>query len=373
MTFTLLSGCLDNSNTDNNIASFEGAIISTVNYDTQSSDLVAIDKEYQATENLNPQGYSDVSFSVGDESLYIINRSGQNNIVKYNQETLGETVWQYSTNNPDIENQNSNPYQVIEKSNNSAYVLRYNTAEIWQINSLAENDSEFKVSEIDLSIFDTDGIPEMVAAAIYNDILYVALQRLTFYSSDQDSYLVAINTEDNSFIDLSPNDESTNALSLNIRNPKEIDLVNNELYIAGVGRWASGDTETQYTGGIEKINLDTFATEVVIDDGNQEIHPYGQVYSVSVFGDSLVFTGYEGWKNVSAYIQSGNSDPIIFDQDLNNKDIRFAKFDTIGQLWVGIADTVNPRTVVYSKNEMGEYEVVQTVLTTLLPNNIIFK
>ena len=377
----LLSGCLDNSNTENQTASFEGALFTTVSSDFSSSDLIAVDNEYQVTETLNPQAFSDVAFSIGTDSLYFINRSGQNNIVKYNQETLGEVVWQYSTNNPDIANQESNPYQVIEKSNEIAYVLRYNTSEIWEVNTKADSDVDFKVSEIDLSSFDADGIPDMVAATIYNNVLYVALQRLTSYAADQSSYLVAFDTNNNNAeIDLSPNDDSTTALTLSVRNPKEIEVINNQLYIAAVGRYAVSDwntgailEETQYVGGIEKINLDTLETEVVVDDGDQVVHPYGQVYSVSVFDTDLVFTGYNFWGSLNTYIQSEGNTPVAFDANINGLDIRFAKFDSVGQLWVGIGDVSNPRTLVYSKNDAEEYEVVQTVFTTLLPNGILFK
>lgn len=378
---SLLAGCIDSDSNDTRTAPLENAAIITVNSDYSSSDLVAVNNNYESYETLTPQAFSDVVFSKGESSLYVINRSGQNNVIKYDQEFMGDIEWQYSTNNADIANQESNPYQVIEKSEESAYILRYNTAEIWQVNTTAESDVDFKVAEIDLSSFDSDGVPEMVAATIYNDILYIALQRLTSYNADQDSYLVAFDTNNNNAsVDLSPNDENTTALVLNVRNPKELEVLGNELYIAAVGRyavsdWNTGDIleETQYVGGIEKINLDSLESEVLVDDGNQVAQPYGQIFSVSVFGSDLVFTGYNSRANLSTYIKSGDDAPVIFSEEINGLDIRFAKFDTVGQLWVGIGDAANPRTLVYAKNEMGEYEVAHTVLTTLLPNNILFK
>ncbi|MEH6344962.1 MAG: hypothetical protein V7785_07755 [Bermanella sp.] len=380
LTAALLGGCLDIDSNDTRTAPLENAAILTVNSDNSSSDLVAVGNDYESFESLNPQAFSDVVLSASDNSVYLINRFGQNNIIKYNSEEMGYVDWQYSTNNPDIANQESNPYQIIEKSSESAYILRYNTGEIWQVNPSAESDSEFKIAEIDLSSFDSDGIPEMVAATLYNDILYIALQRLTFYKSDNDSFLIAIDTSNNSFIDLSENDDNTTAMALNVRNPKELKLVDNELYVVGVGRYAVTDWNTgelleatEYTGGIEKINLDSLTSETIVDDGDQDTHPYGQIYSVSVSGTDLVFTGYNAWGNLNTYIKIGDTSPVIFDEDINGEDIRFAKFDPSGQLWVGIADAVNPRTLVYSKNENNEYEVVQTVLTTLLPSDIIFK
>ncbi len=378
----LLSGCLDDDKTNSEVAAFEGALFTTVSENFGSSDLVSVNADYQTVENLNPQAFSDIALSIGKESLYFINKVGQDNIVKYNQDSIGNIEWQYSTNNPEIANQNSNPYQVIEKSEESAYILRFNTGEIWQVNTTAESDVDFKITEIDLSAFDPDGIPEMVAGTIYNDILYVALQRLTDQKADQSSYLVAFDTNNNnSPIDLSPNDESTTALTLSTRNPKEFEVVGSSLYVASVGRyeildpsnWTVVLEEPQYLGGIEKINLDTLESEVLVDDGDQENHPYGQIYSVSVFDNELVFTGYNSWGSLNTYIQIDDNSPIAFDEEINGLDIRFAKFDTIGQLWVGIGDGANPRTLVYTKNEEGEYEVVQTVLTTLLPNSILFK
>ncbi len=378
---SLLSGCIDLDNDDSRTAPLENAVIITVNSDFSSSDLVAVNNEYESYETLTPQAFSDVVFSKGESSLYVINRSGQNNIIKYDQEFMGDIEWQYSTNNPDIANQESNPYQIIEKSEESAFVLRYNTGEIWEVDTTAESDVDFKIAEIDLSVFDADGTPDMVAGTIYNGILYVALQRLTSYNADQASYLVAFDTNNNNTaFDLSPNDDSTTAMELSVRNPKELEIIGNELYIAAVGRYAVSDWNTgevleeiQYVGGIEKINLDTLESEVLVDDGDQDSHPYGQVYSVSVFDKDLVFTGYNFWGSLNTYIQSGNNAPVTFDENINGLDIRFAKFDAVGQLWVGIGDAANPRTLVYTKNESDEYEISQTVLTTLLPNSILFK
>ena len=377
----LLSGCIDSDSDDARTTPLEKAAIITVDSQFSSSDLVAIDNNYQSHETLNPQAFSDVAFSKGENSVYVVNRFGQNNIVKYDQDSLGDIVWQYSTNNPDILNQESNPYQVVEQSEESAFILRYNTGEIWQVNTTAGSDVDFKITEIDLSEFDTDGIPDMMGAVLHDDILYVALQRLTSFKADQDSYLVAFDTSNgNTPIDLSPDEDSTTAMILNVRNPNEIEIKGNELYIAATGRyaikdWATNDVleEAVYVGGIEKINLNTLISEVIVDDGDQVTQPYGQIFSVSVFESDLVFRGYNSSSNLSVYIKSEDNDPIIFDEEINGLDIRFAKFDTIGHLWVGIGDAANPRTLVYAKNEENEYEVVQTVLTTLLPNSILFK
>ncbi len=376
---SLLSGCILDNDSDANSVPLESAAIITLSEDFGSSDLVAVNTNYDTMESLHPQAYSDVAFSKGEDSVYFINRYGQNNVIKFDQASLGDVKWQYSVNNPDIENQESNPSQVIEQSTENAYILRYGASEIWQVDPNATSDVDFKVSEINLAQFDADGIPDMIAAVIHQDILYVALQRLTISHSDQDSYLIGINTINNQLIDLSPNDDSTLALTLKVRNPKELSLSEGNLYVAGVGRnvqkiWATGEIilEAQYTGGIEKINLATLITEVILDDGDQITHPYGQIYSVDVYGDNVVFTGYGAWKSLNTYIQSGDSTPVSLDADIEGMDIRFAKFDSIGQLWVGIGDTVNPRTLVYSKDNSSQYEIVQTVYTTLLPNSIIF-
>ncbi len=376
---SLLSGCILDEDSDAKYAPLEAAAIITVSEDFGSSDLVAVRYDYGTVDSLHPQAYSDVVISKGENSVYFINRYGQNNIIKFDQARLGDVSWQYSVNNSDVENQESNPHQVIEQSTDNAYVLRYGAAEIWQVNPNAISDVDFKVSEINLAQFDADGIPDMVAAVIHQDILYVALQRLTFGHSDQDSYLVGIDTSTNQLIDLSPNDDSTLAFTLSVRNPKELSLSEDNLYLVGVGRyeeknWTTGEVilETQYTGGIEKINLTSFTSEVILDDGDQTTHTYGQLYSVDVSGGDVVFTGYGAWKSLNTYIQSEGNTPISLDAAIEGMDIRFAKFDLTGQLWVGVGDTVNPRTLVYAKNDSNQYEVVQTVYTTLLPNSIIF-
>ncbi len=370
----LLVGCLDNNDTINNQAKYEGAAIITISDNYQSSDLVTVDSEYESTENLYPQAYSDVSFSGGEDSVYMINKFGANNILKYSQETLGEVVWQYSTNDTDIANQESNPYQVIEASNNTAYVLRFGAGEVWQINTNAETESEFKVAEIDLSEFDDDGIPDMSAAILKDGILYIALQRLTFFSPLQDSLLVAIDTQNNELVDLSPNDDATLALTLQFRNPKEILSNNDKLYVTSTGQLsiAAWGVEAIHTGGIEIVDLTSLNSQILIDNSDLSTYPYGQSYSVAIYGDDIVFTGYNSEEKIDTYLKAGSSAPVFLDSSINGMDVRFAKFDAEGQLWVGIGDKVDPRTLVYTKNASDEYEVTQTVYTTLLPNEIIF-
>jgi len=373
-----LSACFEES--EDNVASYSGAAITLVSSDYSSSDIGLIDESFALTESIFPQAFSDIALSKGKESLYLINRYGQNNIIKFDEASVGEPVWQYSTQGT-IENQNSNPYSLIEANGSNAYVLRYGTGEIWQVDTSAELESEFKLAEIDLSNFDEDGIPDMDGGVIHNDILYVILQRQTYFQANEVGLLIGVDTQTNTLVDLDPNSES-NALTLKTANPSGLQVVGDELFITSWGKNAEKDYDNwpevniteppAYNGGIEIVDLSTLTSELAIDDGTNFL-PYGQIHESDFYDDHFVIRGFDYLTSTSnVYIQIGESTPFVLDETLEGLDIHFSQFDAEGNVWVSIGGTSDHHIRIYSLNQNDEYEVIETIQTSLMPTGIVF-
>jgi len=373
-----LSACFEESK--DNVASYSGAAITLVSSDYSSSDIGLVDESFALTDSHFPQAFSDIALSKGKDSLYLINRYGQNNLIKFDERFVGESVWQYSTQGT-VENQNSNPYSLIEANASNAYVLRYGAGEIWQVNTTAELESEFKLAEIDLSGFDEDGIPEMVGGVIHNEILYVILQRQTYFQANKLGLLIGINTLTNTLVDLDPNSES-NALTLKTANPTDIKLIGDSLYITSWGKNAVKDYSNwpevsiaeapAYNGGIEQVNLDNLNSSIIIDDAG-ELLPYGQIYGSSFYNDITAIRGYDYLTETSnVFIVNDSQSPLVLDDNLKGLDIHFVEFDAEGNIWVGIGGSSNHHIRVYGLNTENEYEIIETIPTSLMPTNIVF-
>ncbi|MCP5326331.1 MAG: hypothetical protein H7A09_08390 [Oceanospirillaceae bacterium] len=269
----------------------DGALLTLTAADYGSSDLAFLSSDLSDLQsNLQPKAYSDIKYQLGNERVYQIGRFDLDYIASVSYDDLIATVsYQYSVNDDGLTG--ANPYTVIEKANNNAYLIRYGSTSIWQINPQASAEEDFKLAEIDLSDFaDADGTPEMADAVLVGDVLYVILQRLEYYDAIHKGLLIAIDTTDNSIIDLDNTAEGTNGLELLVTNPENIQYVNNKLLINAVGRYAAwdGSRDAEYTGGVETINPQTLDQTLIFANNAST----GQTSSCSVYGDKMLLNQY---------------------------------------------------------------------------------
>ena len=57
---------------------------------------------------------------------------------------------------------------------------------------------------------------------------------------------------------------------------------NNLIYVQAMGKSPFGSSPAEYTGGIEAINPDDFATQLILDDGDESNHPFGQILNMAL-------------------------------------------------------------------------------------------
>lgn len=369
---TQLTACNFDSDNQNHSAGCyapnkDGAFIRLVASDYSASDLAFLCQDNTLQSNLAPSAYSDITYQLGAERLYQIGRYELDYIASINYQNLN-VDYQYSVN--DAAQSGANPYRVIEVSTSKAYVIRYGANDIWQINPSATLETNFKEDSIDLSSFSEkeNGKPEMADAVLMDDILYVILQRLDGYDAINKGLLVAIDTNDNSLIDLDAEQEGVNGLELLVTNPSHIQLQNGSLIIDGIGRYAAwdGSRDAEYTGGVEQINLQTFEqTMLYYNDAST-----GQTQDVALSAEFTVLNQYHGYQSNKVLILK-DGETTELDPEKLNGDITFISISPENEIWVGFNDNIDPKIFVYQQTEQG-WNIKSSTSTVLVPKDVLF-
>lgn len=276
------------------------AVGATADYAAASHALIQADAPYTGQTELNPSAQTDVTLSAYGSHFYTIGRFGANTITQYASQAPTQAIWQCSTEGDD---QNSNPYKLIQVADNKAYVLRYGAAKIWIVNpaitSSTQCATDFKIGEIDLSSFDSDTIPEMSDAVWVNNKLYVTLQNLTFFTPEKPGQVAVIDTQTDTLVDMNTQEAGTQAIQLLGYNPQKIqyNATLNQLFVQSVGQYAAwdGSSPALYNGGIDSINLTNHQVQQVVDDVEATTH---QITDMAIVNDQQAyFVGSTGFQN----------------------------------------------------------------------------
>ncbi len=378
---TLLAACSGGSGTSpttpiTSAAGKETAVVATTAADYSSGAVSVLTKDSQgqlsALNNLVPNG-SDLSIAAYGRYFYRINRFGNgNNITKYAIDAPQTSLWQFSVQDSNSSSVSSNPHDMVFVSDTRAYVLRYGSTRAWIVNPAANSEANFKTGELDLSAYGgTDGIPEMDSAVIADGKLFITLQRLEgpVLQPDNISYLAVFDIKTDKEIDVGIAGDTLKGIPLLVRNPTKIlyDRNSDSIYVLGSG---STLPPLKYVGGIEKINATSYKQTLILDDGNNSVHPYGVFFQMALVApDTLYFVGYQGWQNNTLYrlnMVSGKVAATTIPQ-LINGDIADLEVDQQGRLWV--ADDANATVRVIDPVSGDQLDAVYTILN---PEKIVF-
>jgi hypothetical protein len=240
----------------------------------------------------------------------------------------------------------SNPYEMLFVSESKAYILRYGSPDIWIVDPSVSSadEEEFKIGEISLRAYDSDNIPEMVSGLIHDNKLFVIMQAMSSEFIPGDAYMAVIDI----YTDLEINIDSNplKGLALNVKNPIDIDLIGNSIYVTGLGRYGDGGSRApEYTGGIEKINLTDYSSTLLVDDGDDVTHPYGLISSLSLISETQgYFTGYGAWQSVSLF-EFNPSTGVVSATPVTGyagENIQSMGVSPTSELWIGFGDFANP-------------------------------
>ncbi len=232
------------------IATSDYISANTAVYDTQTGTFIA---------SALGQADQDVVVDTDGEYVYFLSRS-LGSIAKYTAAEIGTEpvsgglVWEYSVGPA------SNPYDIVFLES-KAYVIRYGSKEILIVNPDAETEEDFQIGTIDISAYDENGAPEAVYGFVYDNMVYVVLQRLNGYSAEIPGYMLKIDPSTNKIIDLDSETEGVQGMELLVKNPQYFSQNGATVFIGG--HCLGVQTE-----GVQTLNLSdpALAQSILLDE-----------------------------------------------------------------------------------------------------------
>lgn len=301
--------------------------------------------------NLDPDG-SDLSIRGDSEGFFRMGRlfagSDANAVSRYTLEAPGLPISTYSTQDATFPDEGSNPHDILRVNDEKAYVLRYGSPRLWVVNPNAEAEIGFYQGEVDLGAFDSDGVPDMTTGVIAAGRAWVVLQRLTFFSAEQESMIVAIDLATDSIVDLDPSTPAIDGLELPIRNASEIQVSNDGsgLFVLGIGG-ADFDAEfnatPRFDGGLIRIDLADLRIQTILDDGTAENAPYGQFANFTqdhqdnlwLVAGNIDFGAADRLFRIDATTGTASSEGLP--ENTQNIEISTLAASPAGDVWLGLA------------------------------------
>lgn len=352
------------------------AVVATVaaDYSSGAHSVISVVAPRNADNNLLPSDTSDITVAAYGNFFYRVGRYQADHITKFDIAAPAVPIWQYAT--IDSGEDTSNPHDLVFLNSEKAYLIRYEKTKVWIINPSATTQADFKIGELNLSSYgDQDGIPEMSKAVIVNEKLFITMQRLNRddnYTRNT-AYIAVFNTSTDTEINTKvPNADNVKGIPLPIKNPDAIqyNTENNTIYIQGVGGYPGFGTPGEYSGGIATLNPETYTTSMMIDDGDDDNHPYGNISGMVIAsGDKGYFVGYAGYGDNTLYAfdpSTGSVKGAVVDY-LAHKDIGSAAVDQNKMLW--ICNGSDAEVVIINTDHDS---IDEKISTNLNPTKIVF-
>ncbi len=361
--------------------STQTAVVATASPDWSSYavSVVTVDPKAgprTAINDLLPGGNGHTVDAFG-QYYYNIEQFQADSITKVDISAPNTPIWQFSTQDPG-QTDSSNPYQLVFVNSTKAYLIRYGSMTAWIVNPSATTEAAFKIGELDLSAYAVgEGVPKMCAGVIANDKLFILMQRLdeTFCPSNV-AYVAVFDVATDTEINTGMGTGAMLGVPLNVKNPQSIQYIaeNNRIYIQGAGSFPGFcDPSLEYTGGIESLNPFTYATAIVLDDGNQELHPYGVISGMLIASPTKgYFVGYADWGDNTLYgfnpTTGAVSGVVAGLQNINIAGMQSGTYlDKNGMMWVSDSTNAQLRIVNTEDNTISE-----SVGTNLNPQKTAF-
>ena len=311
------------------------------------------------------------------EYYYRLEQFQADNITKVSISSPNTPIWQYTTQDTG-ETVSSNPYDLVFVSSTKAYLIRYGSTKAWVVNPSATSEEAFKIGELDLSAYaDADGAPEMCCAVLANGKLFVVMQRLVDWCPTEVAYVAVFDTATDTEINTGMGSGSMVGIPLTIKNPNSIQYLatNNRIYVQGAGSYPGGscDPVYEYTGGIQSINPVTYASAIVLDDGDATTHPYGAISGMLIASPTKgYFVGYAGWGNNTLYAFNPTtgvvSGAVSGVQNINISGMNSGTYlDKNAMMWVCDATNAQIKIVDTENNTVNE-----NIATNLNPQKVAF-
>jgi hypothetical protein len=358
---SLLIGCGADDKKDFSISQDSYAVQSVAS--DYSSSQVAIGNligDRTAKQGLLKQAESNFTISTYENHLYHIGKKNIDTISRFDAtSSTNNSEWIYSANHDDAGS--ANIYTLVQQNATNGYLIRYGSTFVLQVDPSAVLEENFVKAKIDLSVYTYPGseYPRMSAAVIADNKLFVAMQRLEGWATQQ-AYIAVIDLDTNTEIDTDTQLDGLKGIPLNATNTFSLVEHNGQLYAAGRGGYNSD------TGGLDKIDASTYAITPLIDsnsfpqlinfsdDSDNKNDSYYHVTDVAIVNDNLAYAtlnieqGYATLETKIATINpsTGALSVLTEPKELNKKEISDINIDANDRLWVGIANADAPGILV---------------------------
>lgn len=228
--------------------------------------------------------HSDAAVRYHNGMIYVINRTGQDNILLLDPAAPATPVGQYSLGN------GTNPQDIEIIGPEKAYVTLLERDYMLIINPADGTE----LGRIDLSgLADSDGLPEAADMVRVGDRVFVCIQRLDRQSSwvpAGESYLAVIDVETDALVDVDAATDGVQSLQLASTNPGDIRALDTRVYVQQVGDYMALD------GGIEVIDAVALTSEGMVITEQQL---GGQCAGLAMASPTRGFTTSSTWPTYS--------------------------------------------------------------------------
>jgi hypothetical protein len=274
--------------------------------------------------------YNDASLYSYKGYLYILEKYGADNIIKYDPKKEGQNAILYQVHLED----NCNPMDIEFVNETKSYISYSNVPKIAVFNPSSSQIESY----IDISSYiynpDSNISPYAGDMLIAGNYLYVLLQRRDGYMPGASTLILKIDISNNQIID---------TISLKYKNGYSMAYYNGFIFVSNPGSmFYKGD------GAIEKINLSDKSVTTLIDESTLGGNP-NQI--VSKGNGNFYLTLYKGWKDV-AVIEINEQGQIL--ETLPNVKDAFGGiyYDSIDSLlYVGERDSVEMGIRIFKNNQ----------------------
>ncbi|WP_048689913.1 hypothetical protein [Catenovulum maritimum] len=376
-TLTLVAACSNDNGASGPITT--GVVVQTVAADYSSSEVVSVDLTTNTVETYYTKTDSDYTIDTYRNSIFHIGKRNLDTITKYNAATATTAEYQYST--LDSQSTTQNPYKLAVLNNTKAYLIRYGAETVWIVNPSAATYAEFKLGEIDLSVYNPTAAkqaPSASDAKIINGKLFISLQRLDENWATHDAYVAVFDTETDLEIETNSDaNDNFKGIKLSGTNPLENSLTvyQDNLYIHTHDAY-DGTIDTSL---IERINANTYESQVVVSAADVQGNTSSNISGVAIVSNTegyLTVTGSvytPSYHEISSLYKFNPTTGEISNTKLANsgsEDINYIALDSFGQLWIAVANPDNPGLDLLN-TATGEL-INQRISTDLNPNTIRF-
>ena len=348
------------------------AIITTVASDFSSSSVGVYDQSapYTGQSDFNP-GVSDTIVRTFEDDYYVIRRFMSDSIAKYNVTNPVTPVFESSTNDGGDE-ASSNPHDLVFVDATKAYLLRYGSPIVWIVNPSATDASQFKTGELNLSAYDSDGVPEATRGVVVNGKLFIFMQRLTAFAPTDTGVVAVFDVATDLEINTGTNDNFS-GIELPAFNPIDInvDAATDSIFVAAVGDYGAfdGSRPPAFSGGVVVVDTDDYSTNLLIDDSEDT----GRITAVEVMDSTTAYmiteTGF-GSSTLSRFDPNTGAVATTGVADLTDVDLRDITTGPNGNLWIAVADITTPRVIIL--NPADDTIVSEDIQPALNPTGIAF-